>query len=50
MKERHLEWGEALPDSRAVGMRLDQVDRMIDTATRALLSERRADGHWCFEL
>ncbi|MBA3520382.1 MAG: squalene--hopene cyclase, partial [Rhizobiales bacterium] len=32
------------------GARLDDIEKRIEAATRALLDERRADGHWCFEL
>jgi squalene-hopene/tetraprenyl-beta-curcumene cyclase len=30
--------------------RLDDVERRIGTATKALLGLQRDDGHWCFEL
>ena len=29
---------------------LEELDRRIASATGALLSERKQDGHWCFEL
>jgi squalene-hopene/tetraprenyl-beta-curcumene cyclase len=41
---------EAQTLRRTEGVRLDEVERRVESATRALLKERRADGHWCFEL
>jgi squalene-hopene/tetraprenyl-beta-curcumene cyclase len=32
------------------GVSLADLDQRIETATEALLGERRGDGHWCFEL
>jgi squalene-hopene/tetraprenyl-beta-curcumene cyclase len=32
------------------GPLLDELDRRIGSAARALIGERRSDGHWCFEL
>ena len=40
---------EALPRSDR-DLRLDQIDRRIDSAASALIGERKSDGHWCFEL
>lgn len=40
-------------DSAAVsngGLDLADIDRRVETATRALLAEREDDGHWCYEL
>jgi squalene-hopene/tetraprenyl-beta-curcumene cyclase len=46
-----LAFGERLPRARADdGMRLDEIEKRIASATHALLKERKGDGHWCFEL
>ena len=46
-----LAFSERLPRTRAAeGVRLDELERQIASATRALLKERKADGHFCFEL
>jgi squalene-hopene/tetraprenyl-beta-curcumene cyclase len=51
MLEKVLDFGETLPPSfRLHGIRPDELESRIASATRALISERRADGHWCFEL
>ena len=39
-----------MPASVAGAITLDELDRRIASATDALLSERKSDGHWCFEL
>jgi squalene-hopene/tetraprenyl-beta-curcumene cyclase len=45
-----LEKEQALAGRVAGAITLDELDRRIASATEALLSERKSDGHWCFEL
>ena len=45
--ETDVDFGEAMPPSFRDA---DELERQIGAATRALLRERRPDGHWCFEL
>jgi squalene-hopene/tetraprenyl-beta-curcumene cyclase len=41
---------EMLQRRRTQDVSLDEVERRVTQATRALLSVQKADGHWCFEL
>lgn len=41
---------ETLQRRRTDDVPLDEVERRVASATRALLGQRRADGHFCFEL
>jgi squalene-hopene/tetraprenyl-beta-curcumene cyclase len=50
MKEKVLGHHDAQLQWRADETRLDRIDGSITSATRRLLSERREDGHFCFEL
>ena len=46
-------WRSSKSEPRAAaveGVRLDAVEAAVASATRALLDERKPDGHWCFEL
>jgi squalene-hopene/tetraprenyl-beta-curcumene cyclase len=38
------------PPSTGKGVCLAELDERIETATKGLLANRHADGHWCFEL
>ena len=41
---------ETLQRRRTDDVTLEEVDRRVAAAARALIAQRRADGHWCFEL
>jgi squalene-hopene/tetraprenyl-beta-curcumene cyclase len=41
---------ETLQRRRTDDVTLEEVDRRVAAATRALIAQRKADGHWCFEL
>ena len=50
MNSDALVYSEERSGPSPTGIRLDDIERRITSATNALLSEREADGHWCFEL
>jgi squalene-hopene/tetraprenyl-beta-curcumene cyclase len=51
MKGEMLALDESEPRAAAAdSVRLDAVETAVASATRALLDERKPDGHWCFEL
>ncbi len=50
MKGNVLLRDDEAPPRSEQGPQLDEINRLVASAARALIGERKSDGHWCFEL